>query len=181
MTFVLDAPEDLNYLWLVAHMAGWCPYGQDNCGVFGDSLFKAIASRSTSPGDLTPYRPVIQAMWHVHVKNCLSGGSAEDVPVSDVPVALHHMLAELQPIFADWWGSPTGARYALQYWQDNFMQLSIGTMQPMVSAVRARTLIERFFIVGIEDALLREGVQAIGGSLAIRSPEHFCSLANPPE
>jgi hypothetical protein len=173
---VLDAPFDLNFLWALAHVGGWCPYGLLACDALGDPLVSALAAAYAKTGEHLPQAASVARAWEAQVRvrngpDRYSPGAVGAVCVRENPDPVWRPTAP----FEAFWRADLGLRWALEYWLNGFVEC-INAGRPSHRAFQMRASLARIDVVGTEDAVHRTDRCVVAGVRAMRSPEHLLSL-----
>jgi hypothetical protein len=170
---VVTVPEDLNFAWLMAHMAFWCPYSGNSCSAFEDPLVRGV--RETSGVSAT--QQDVQVLWTTLVNHHAQQGphwSPSEANATFLQNLVSGPLRQAYSVFTALWNSPLGIRVALEFWERG-LEFGNGRSsgEPSVEEWRQQTPIRAINVVGTEDAVYLESQCLIAGALATRSLSHL--------
>lgn len=165
---MIAEPIELNLVWFLAHVAGWCPYGLTECHMLGDPVVQSFGSGPGGGSLLTPED--LKHVWAAQVEQHVQSVLPDAVPDPFAHLAHARVRDEMNRLherFLPWWYSNLGPHQALA----SFEQLTVSDVQSdprwAFPAWRHATDVRDLLIVGTEDALLHRNRVAVVGAIAL--------------
>lgn len=175
---VIDAPADLNLLWLLGCLLGCSVYGRSGRPDGGRSLafFEHVRRLITRTGDPQRAREQWAAVWGARLRDraaaLTAGAQPPGLPSEEwVPpnmIELRRAVAEVRGCFDGWWDGALGARFACEYFTDVAL-----AQTPDVKSLLGESTPVYVDVVGGEDAFAGSGRHRVIGTMGLARPSRF--------